>query len=307
MHRTRRLVAVLAALVVPVQFVSAAPAADPTVLTLWPGKPPGEVGSIGPETAKTTDRGGKKVVTNLTNVSTPTLSVYPAPKEHATGVGVVVCPGGGYTNLAWDHEGEQVAAWLNSIGVTAAVLKYRVPRREGTPMDEQPPQALADAQRAVSLVRSRAKDWGLDSARIGVLGFSAGGHLVAWTSAKGDARSYEPVDDADKLTCRPDFTVSVYPGALVKKGTDAVADNVQPTPHNPPTFVIVAADDVGSARNSVLYYLALRKAGVPAELHVFAAGGHGFGMRRSDKPFATWPNLCEDWLRDRQILKPTPK
>ncbi len=285
-------------------LATAADEAAPTRLDLWPGKPPGEAGTVGPEQAKTQERGGRTVVTSLTNVSTPTLSVYPAPRDKATGVAVVVCPGGGYTNLAWDHEGEQVATWLNSIGVTAAVLKYRVPRREGTPRDQPPPQALMDAQRALSLVRSHAKQWEVDPARVGILGFSAGGHLAAWASTASEKRAYEPVDDADKLSCKPDFAVPIYPGGVLKRGTDQIVPEIQVNSQAPPTFLAVASDDRGSVESTVLYYLALKRAGVPAELHVYETGGHGFGMRPSEKAYATWPKRCEEWMRDRGLFKP---
>src|SRR4051794_9936524 len=285
-------------------LVSAADDPAPVKLNLWPDKPPGETGKVGEETAKTAERAGRKVVTSLTNVSTPTLSVYPAPRDKATGVAIVVCPGGGYNNLAWDHEGEQVAEWLNSIGVTAAVLKYRVPRREGTPEGTPPPQALMDAQRALSLVRSHAKDWEIDPARVGILGFSAGGHLVAWASTAYEKRSYEPVDDADKLSCKPDFAIPIYPGGVLKRGTSEISPEIQVTSQTPPSFLVVASDDRGSLESTVLYYLALKRAGVPAELHVYETGGHGFGMRPSPKAYATWPKRCEEWMRDRGLLKP---
>src|SRR5262249_37025173 len=176
----------------------------------WTDKPAGEPGSVGEEKASKTKDG--KAIAGLTNVSKPTLSVYPAPKDKATGVAVVVCPGGGYNMLAWDHEGEQVARWLNSIGVTAAVLKYRVPRREGTPKGQPPVQALMDAQRGLSLVRSKRDEWNLDPHKVGILGFSAGGHLGAWAATNPDQRSYETVDEADHVSCRPDFAVLIYPG-----------------------------------------------------------------------------------------------
>jgi acetyl esterase/lipase len=291
------------ALVFGATLLGAADDATPVKIKLWPGKAPGEVGTIGEETAKTQERGGRTVVTSLTNVSTPQLFVYRAPRDSATGVAVVVCPGGGYTNLAWDHEGEQVAAWLNSIGVTAAVLKYRVPRREGTPKGQPPIQALNDAQRALSLVRSKAKEWELDPARVGILGFSAGGHLAAWASTNSDKRSYEPVDDSDKTDCKPDFAVTIYPGGMLQPNTDQLKPEILVTSQSPPTFLAVASDDRGSAESTLFYYLALKRAGVPAELHVYETGGHGFGMRPSDKPYATWPKRCEDWMRARGLLK----
>ncbi len=275
-------------------------------LDLWPGPAPGEKGSIGEEQTKTRD--GGKTVTSLTNVTKPTLKVYRPDRDKDTGVAVVVCPGGGYNNLAWDHEGEQVARWLNSIGVTAAVLKYRVPRREGTPKDQPPPQALMDAQRALGLVRSKAADWGIDPKRVGILGFSAGGHLAAWASTNYDKRSYEPVDEADRADCRPDFAVSIYPGGVNKpKGTDQLAPEIRVTSQTPPMFIAQSGDDRVGVENAVYLYLALKRAGVPAELHVYATGGHGYGLRPSDKPCSTWPQRCEDWLRSQGILKPGEK
>jgi acetyl esterase/lipase len=279
-------------------------AGEPTVLKLWPATPPGEVGKIAEEAAKTAKREGKTVVTSLTNISNPTLSVYPAPRGKNTGVAILVCPGGGYTNLAWDHEGEQVAAWLNSIGVTAAVLKYRVPRREGTPRDQPPIQALMDAQRAMGLIRSKAKEWEVDPARVGILGFSAGGHLTAWVSTNYDKRAYEPVDEADKESSKPDFAIPIYPGGVLKRGTSEIAPEIKVNSQTPPSFLVVATDDKGSIDNTIQYYLALKRAGVPAELHVYENGGHGFGLRPTGKNSATWPKRCEEWLDSRGILKP---
>lgn len=269
------------------------------VIDLWPGTPPGETGKIGEETAKKSAEG---VATSITNVSKPTLTVRRPERSKDTGVVVVICPGGGYTNLAWDHEGEQVARWLNSIGVTGAILKYRVPRREGTPKGQPPAQALMDAQRALSLVRSKAADWGADPKRIGILGFSAGGHLVAWAGTNDDHRSYEPVDDADKAGCRPDFVVSIYPGGVLKRGTTELSPEIKVTSQTPPTFLAVAGDDKGSLESTVALYLAIQRAGVPSELHVYSTGGHGFGMRKMGNPSSSWPQRCEEWLRAQKIL-----
>jgi acetyl esterase/lipase len=269
------------------------------VIDLWPSKPPGESGKVGEETAKKDKQG---VVTSITNVSKPTLTVRRPERSKDNGAVVVICPGGGYANLAWDHEGEKVADWLNSIGTTGVILKYRVPRREGTPKGEPPPQALMDAQRALSLVRSKAADWGTDPKRIGILGFSAGGHLVAWASTNSDHRSYEPVDAADKVDCRPDFAVAIYPGAVVKRGTTELTPEIRITSQTPPTFLAHAGNDPVSVENSVALYLALKHAGVPAELHIYATGGHGFGMRPSDNPCSTWPQRCAEWMRVQKII-----
>lgn len=276
---------------------TAALAVEPSfTIDVWPGKAPGETGSIGPE--KFLDQ---KPVKRLTNITHPTLTVFRPARDQDTGVSIVIAPGGGYNILAWDLEGEEVAAWLNSIGVTGIVLKYRVPRREGTPSGKPPVQALMDAQRAISLVRSKAQEWGIDPQRIGMLGFSAGGHLTAWTSTHFDERAYSPLDAVDKVSCRPDFAVLLYPGYLDKK-----EDPENPVAHvsssTPPTFLAQAGDDPVNCRNSVEMFLALKNVKVPAELHIYNSGGHGFGLRPSAHPCCKWPSRCEEWLRDRQIL-----
>ena len=212
-------------------------------------KPPARSATVGEEKAKTaTLPDGTTVITSLTNVSKPTLTVCRPEATKNTGVAVLVFPGGGYNDLAWDHEGEQVARWLNSIGVTAAVLKYRVPRREGTPKDKPPIQALMDAQRAISLVRSKAAEWGVDPKRIGVLGFSAGGHLAAWAATNFDKRAYDKVDASDEASCRPDFAVMIYPGGVVKRGTAELSPEIRVTPQTPPCFFAHASDDRVNAR-----------------------------------------------------------
>ena len=281
--------------------VRADDAAKPMVIDLWPGAAPGETGTIGEE--KQTKK--NETVTSITNVTKPTMSVYRAAAPLNGGVIILVFPGGGYTNLAWDHEGEQVARWLNSIGVTAAVVKYRVPRREGTPRGEPPIQALMDAQRAMSLVRSKAREWGGDPDRVGVLGFSAGGHLGAWASTNYDKRAYEPIDDADKANLRPDFSILIYAGGVAKKGATELAPEIKVDSKTPPTFLVHATND--SSENSALLYLALKREGVPAELHIYATGGHGFGMRPDTQPYAAWPKRCEEWMRSIKVLKPAER
>lgn len=282
-------------------------AGEPVILKLWPGVPPGETGKVPEEIAKTAKRDGKTVITSLTNVSTPSLYIYPAPRQINTGTAVLVCPGGGYTNLAWDHEGEQVATWLNSIGVTAAILKYRVPRREGSPRDQPPIQALMDAQRAMGLLRSKCKEWEFEPDRVGILGFSAGGHLAAWLSTNYEKRAYDPIDEADQQNLKPDFAIPIYPGGVLKRGSMELAPEIKPTSQTPPSFLVVATDDKGSLDSTIQYYLALRKAGVSAELHVYENGGHGFGLRPTGKNSATWPKRCEEWMMSRSLLKNSPK
>jgi acetyl esterase/lipase len=279
-------------------------ASEPVVIDVWPGPAPGDSGgaTIGEETTKTDPR--TKAVTSLTNVSKPTLKVFRPALGTANGAAVIVAPGGGYTNLAWDHEGEQVARWLNSIGVTAFVLKYRVPRRPGQPRDQPPPQPLMDAQRSLSLVRAKAADYAVDPDRIGMLGFSAGGHLTAAAATNFDHRTYETVDASDRASCRPDFAVMIYPGGVLKRGTPDIEPGIKVTDKTPPSFLVHANDDPGNPVNSVALYLALKKAGVPAELHIYNSGGHGFGMRKSSHPSSEWSKRCEEWLRDRGLLKP---
>jgi acetyl esterase/lipase len=298
MHR-----AWIAILLVGPWIGSLAAAEKPLTIDLWPGKPPGEKGEIGPEKV-TESKPGEKPVKAIGNITHPTLTLFKPAHEKDTGAAVVIAPGGGYHILAWDLEGEEVAGWLNSIGVTGIVLKYRVPRRPGTPGDAAPPQAQMDAQRAISLVRSKAKEWGLDPKRIGMLGFSAGGHLTAWTSTNFDMRSYEPVDEADKVSCRPDFTVLIYPAYLTVKDKPELAPDIRVTKETPPMFMAHAWDDDGAwAENSIVLYLALKKEKVPAELHVYSSGGHGFGLRHSDQPCSTWPQRCAEWLKAQGLLK----
>ena len=298
----KRLVTQLALAALLAASPSAFAADKPLVLDLWPGKAPGETADIGEE--KVLDSKPKeKPVQRVTNVSRPTITVYRPAKDKDTGAAVLIAPGGGYNILAWDLEGTEVAQWLNSIGVTGIVLKYRVPRRPDQPKDKPPVGALQDAQRAMSLVRSKAKEWGIDPNRIGMLGFSAGGHLTAWTSTNFDKRAYEPIDAVDKVDCRPDFAVLVYPGGVVARDRDELSPEIRVRKECPPMFFAHAGNDPVKSDNSVLMYLALKRAGVPAELHVYATGGHGFGLRPSDEPCSTWPKRCEDWMRKRGFLK----
>ena len=278
---------------------SAADAAEkPLVLDIWPGNAPGEKGDIGQEKLQPPQK-ATKPVKRLTNVTRPTITVYRPEKTKNTNTAVLICPGGGYNILAMDLEGDEVAAWLNSIGVTGIVLKYRVPARNGQPKHLAP---LQDAQRAMSVVRSHAGEWKLDPQRIGILGFSAGGHLAAATATNSDKRQYEPLDDTDKLGCRPDFAVLLYPAYLT--AGDRLAPEIRVNSQTPPIFFALAGDDRISTEGSLVMYLALRHAKVPAELHVYASGGHGFGLRPAGKTCSTWPQRCEEWLRDLQMLKP---
>jgi gluconolactonase len=293
MTRALSFAALVAAIVLPAAF-----AADPEPMPLWPGAVPGEKANVGEE---------KMTGKNLTNVTKPTIALYRPAKEIDTGTAVVIAPGGGYTNLAWEHEGTMVGEWLKSIGVTGVLLKYRVPRRPDQPRDQPPVGALQDAQRAISITRSKAKEWGLNPNRIGMLGFSAGGHLTAWAMTNFDKRSYEPVDTADKVSCRPDFAVLIYPGGVVdRQNKGQLAPEIRIAKDTPRCFLAVAYNDAGPFDGSMKILAALKQAGVPAEMHVYAAGGHGFGMRPGEKPHTTWPKRCEEWMKAEGLLNPDP-
>ncbi len=273
-------------------------------IPLWPGAVPGEKGGLPPEadTSKPTDNfvSGKAVI-RIGNVSVPTITVFSPPAEKATGAAVLVCPGGGYNILAYDLEGTEVCEWLNSIGVTGVLLKYRVPPREGLPKHAP---ALQDAQRAMGVIRQRAGEWGIDPARVGCLGFSAGGHLCAVLSASAETRTYEAVDDADKQSCRPDFMALIYAAYLTQKDKgDEVNPDTAVSKTTPPTFLAMTEDDPVRAETALFYYLALKKAGIPAELHLYPMGGHGYGLRRTPFNISTWPQRAEEWLRTLGALE----
>ncbi len=294
-----RTVRVLLALVILNSVSSAADHAIP----LWPKTAPGETADIGPE-KDTTGPGGALVggrsVIRLGGVSVPTLTVYRPSKEKATGAAALVFPGGGYSILALDLEGTEICEWLNSIGITGILVKYRVPVRAGQSKWAAP---LQDAQRAVGMVRKQAGALGLDPKRIGVVGFSAGGHLAAAVSTNFDHRTYDAVDEADALSCRPDFSLLIYPAYLtVKEDGDTVAPELKLTAETPPTFLVQAEDDGVRVENSLFYYAALRKAKVPAEMHLYPAGGHGYGLRPSANLVTTWPKRAEEWLRSLGVL-----
>jgi acetyl esterase/lipase len=278
------------------------PAPGHLTLPLWPGIAPGAPANLPPEVDTTTAKdnliAGRPIV-RLGNVSTPTLTLY-APKENNTGAAIVVFPGGGYRILAIDLEGTEVCDWLNSAGITCLLVKYRVPDTGPYPKS---PAALQDAQRALGLVRQHAAEWHIDPNRVGVLGFSAGAHLSAALSTHFDKRLYDPVDAADALSCRPDFAVIVYPGYLANAAENMAANSeIQPTEKTPPSFIVQAEDDPVHVENSTVYFLQLKNAKVPAELHLYAQGGHGYGLRRTELPVTTWPQSVETWLHTIKVL-----
>ena len=272
-------------------------------LPIWPGVAPDAHPVDGPEVVGTVvdPAGNPRLVGGkpwlyVDNVSQPTMTVY-SPQGRNMGAAVVVFPGGGYDILAIDLEGTEVCDWLTSKGITCVLLKYRVPCAKVGPYRDCP-TALEDAQRTVGLVRFHAAQWHIDPRRIGVLGFSAGGHMVAALSTHFGQRRYPPVDAADEESCRPDFAVALYPGhlAVPEKGF-ALNPDIQVTSQTPPTFLVHASDDpVDPVENSLVYYSALREAGVPVEIHLYMKGGHAFGLRPTDSPITRWPQLVEAWL-----------
>jgi acetyl esterase/lipase len=277
---------------------------------IWPGAIPDAQPVPGPEAGLSNADWvvADKSFAFVVNVSQPTMTVYTTKRPNA-GVAVVVFPGGGYNALAIDLEGTEICDWLNSKGMTAVLLKYRVPTKPKVGPYSESPQALEDAQRTLGLVRLHAAEWHINPHKIGVIGFSAGGHMVAAMSTHFDKRSYPPVDAADKESCRPDFAIALYPGHLSPFHPDdphssthenqlELNPNIIVTSNTPPTFLLQAQNDpVDDVRNSMAYSLALRNAKVPVELHLYPEGGHGFGLRRTKFPITGWPALVEKWLR----------
>ena len=286
-------------------LVGAACAAEPLVVDLWPGRAPGDVGIEGEESSRIYEspllKGPTKLITNVTK---PTLTIYLPTQDKNAGTAMLICPGGGYHNLFWELEGEEVAAWLNSQGMTGIILKYRCPRRPGDIKGEPPLGPLLDAQRAVSLVRSRAKEWGIDPGRIGMVGFSAGGHLAIATATRFEKREYESIDAIDEASCRPDFAIGCYSGYLKAKDKDSIPATIQIPPATPPIFLAHTTDDsISDPDNSVFMYLALKRAKIPVEMHLYATGEHDFGVRQNDKLPSSWTQLCVKWLRSQNLLK----
>lgn len=279
-------------------------APEPETILLWPEGAPGALGDA--------------------DQDKPELTIFLPPKEKRTGACVIVCPGGGYYNIMMDYEGEEMARWLNSIGVAGVVLKYRLVKH-----GYHHPSWLQDAQRAISHVRSKAQDWGIKPDRIGIGGFSAGGHLSSTTGVHYKDRSYEPKDDIDKISCRPDFMILVYPSITTRNwsekhkrhvhGDNTKADlleylstDLHVTSETPPAFLVHGDNDAMVApEHSIAFYLACQKAGVPAELHIYRDGPHGFGMGQTrdtkavkdhGEAVASWPKRCEEWMRGLGLL-----
>jgi acetyl esterase/lipase len=301
-----RIIFIVLLVVLPVGLYAQAPAWPPAsghvTLALWPHGAQGATPTTGPEGNTTTakDRlvAGKPVI-RIGNVSEPTLTLY-QPKGESSGAAIVVFPGGGYRILAIDLEGTEVCDWLNSAGITCVLLKYRVPDTGPYPKSAA---ALQDAQRALGIVRAHAAEWRIDPHRTGVLGFSAGGHLAAALSTHFEKRLYDPIDDSDKLSCRPDFAVVIYPGYLaLAEQNFAPNPDIHATEKTPPAFIVQAEDDPVHVENAVTYFMALKNAKVPAEMHIYAEGGHGYGLRPTSLPVTTWPHAAEIWLHTIHVL-----
>ena len=273
-------------------------------LNLWPGPAPDEPTGfqMEPEDDKTSEKdnlvAGKRLI-RLTNVATPQLTVYPAPAEKSTGASVIVCPGGGHSVLAYDLEGSEICEWLNGLGVTGILLKYRVPRRDPAMPWKH---AVQDAQRAVTLTRAHAAEWKLDPLKIGIIGFSAGGQTAGLTALTGNAKTYAPVDALDAAPSRPDFAMLIYPAYFANKEETALQPEVIVPADAPPVLFIHASNDPVTPMSSVLLYSELKRKKVPAELHIFPTGGHGYGARPTDLAITRWPALAETWMRGLGIL-----
>jgi len=275
-----------------------------TQIPLWPGTPPGAVPMPGPEQVWVNAKAliGGKPMTGVKNISQPTITVY-APHGRNTGAAVVVFPGGGFEMLAMDLEGTEPCDWLTAKGITCVLLKYRVPSIPYEWKCDCRPHnltlsvpALQDAQRALRLVRARATEWHIDPHKVGVLGFSAGGYLVAEVSTQFKRSTYAAIDAADQQSSRPDFALAIYPGHLATdNGT--LNPNVPVSDATPPTFLLQAEDDyVDGVNQALVYYTALKQAKVPVEMHLYTHGGHAFGLRPTSNPVTHWPALAETWM-----------
>lgn len=267
-------------------------------IQLFPDGAPGETTQLTEKNLGKEGNTGGKPVLRLTDIGNPSITIYPAPKEKSTGAAMIVCPGGAYNILAYDLEGTEVCDWLNDLGITAVLLKYRVPRREGRPKHEAP---LQDAQRAIRWTRAHAAELNIQSDKIGIMGFSAGGHLSAMASTAFRENTYPTVDEADRESARPDFCLLVYPAYLDGKNFQ-VAPEVNISKEIPPTLMIQAEDDKDYIDSSIFYYYALKQAGVPAWMHLYSRGGHGYGLRNTGCAVNEWPKRAEAWFRELGVI-----
>lgn len=273
--------------------------AQEQTIKLFPEGVPGETIHLEEKENRDGNKVAKEAVLRITDVSEPTISIYEAPEELASGSAVIVCPGGGYNILAYDLEGDEVCLWLNELGITAILLKYRVPRREGKEKYEAP---LQDLQRAISYIRSNADFYNIDSDRIGVMGFSAGAHLAVMASTAYEKRTYPLLEKIDKYSCRPNFSLLIYPAYLDGENF-GLAPEIVVTSKTPPTLLIQSEDDKSYINSSLFYYYALKEAGVPAWMHLYSKGGHGYGLRDTGAEVNSWPDRAEDWFREIGVIE----
>lgn len=298
-------------------WVAAAAHAEPLVQNLWPSAPPGTASQVQGEErdlTKPEDKliAGRRII-KLGHVSTPQMHVYLPAKDKANGAAVLVCPGGGFTILAWDLEGTEVAEWLNSLGYAAIVVKYRVPTGMlGDELDESgisPRRSLGplmDAQRAMSHTRAHAKEWGVDPQRIGIMGFSAGGATAGLTVLNGDKHVYPRQDATDDVSCAPNFGLLIYPAGFVDKTTGALRSHIKVSQDTAPVFFVMAEDDHVDCDNCTVLFIALKQAKVPAELHIYTHGGHGYGLRPTELPVTRWSARAAEWLQAMKFDKKAP-
>jgi len=273
--------------------------AQEKTIKLFPGGAPGEVLPLEENASREGNRVARESVLRITNVSEPTITIYKASEQVASGSAMIVCPGGGYNMLAYDLEGDEVCLWLNDLGITAILLKYRVPRREGKEKHEAP---LQDLQRAISYVRANAGQLNIDSRRIGVMGFSAGAHLAVMASNSYNNRTYPARDEIDKASCRPNFCLLVYPAYLDSENFQ-LAPEIKVTSRTPPTMIIQTQDDKSYINSSLVYYRALLEAGGRVWMHLYNKGGHGYGLRDTGAVVNSWPDRAEDWFHEIGVIK----
>jgi len=279
----------------------AASGRDPDrVVDLWPGLAPGETTRHPGDTLpRRPDE--NPTATRITNITLPQLEIFEPEPAHRTGVAVLIMPGGAYNYVVRDKEGSEPAEWLNGLGITGCVLRYRTKDGSDRPLWHRPVQ---DGQRAVSLLRSRAQEWKLDAEKIGLLGFSAGGQAAALVATRFDRRAYAAADDEiDSASCRPDYVLLLYPWQLIHEESQMLKDELTVSPLTPPTFLVHAHDDAATSLSSVLFYTAIKRNNVPGELHIYEAGGHGYGLRPVEgSEINTWPSRAAGWLRRRRIV-----
>ena len=282
-----------------ISSLSTSVTAQEQTINLFPKGVPGETSLMEEKIDREGNRVAGETVLRITNVSEPSITIYEASEQVASGSAIIVCPGGGYNILAYDLEGDEVCLWLNDLGITAVLLKYRVPRREGKEKHEAP---LQDLQRAISYVRANAEELNIDPRRIGVLGFSAGAHLAVMASNSFNHRTYQAIDEIDRVSCRPNFCLLVYPAYLDNESLQ-LAPEIKVASGTPPTMLIQTQDDKSYINSSLVYYNALREAGVRVWMHLYNKGGHGYGLRDTGAVVNSWPDRAEDWFNEIGVIK----